>query len=1017
MYLALIWALVVGVPAAGGGVSPSGSPVSATLGPGQVQVQELTLAASDRIHLTVDQPHLDVEVRVIGPSGGIIASAANPAPLRSGRVSLTAVAAEPGLHRVEVRLQAPTSAPGPVQLTVDPPRPAVEADRRRIEAERLRDQADHRALADDASLADLSRSEYRQAAAIWRELGDPRELAITLEHHGSYLEHLGELTEAQALAQEALTLEQQTGNRVGEVDCLDLLGLLATELGDPPGAVQLLNRALTLRRSLGPDPISEASVLNDLAIALGNQGDFAQAVDRYSEALALAQTTGDQVFVAVILKNRAADLGILGQFDRALADSRQACLAFRTLKAVSSEGVCEFNTGNVYGDMRQPTDALVHYRRALPLLERGGDQRFLAFTWNKIGLSELQLGRPAAAASAFDTALAGHLRSGDRRSAEVTRANQARVLLDTGHPGAARERLEVSRRTLHALGDRSNEAQVLTDLAAAELQLGFLEAARAHLLEALKITEVTRSSIQGPTARASYLAAEHDRFGLLVDVLMAMHPRSPEGGWAAEALRAAESGRARSFLELLSEARVDVRNDVPEALRTEERALDLKLDAALRAERKTLTGGRPQDADRLEQSLEALRVEREELQARMRAASPGYRALTDPTPLDLSKIRSQVLDPDTVLVEYLLGERRSYVWVLSGDSLASAVLPGRRTIEAAALRVYRAWSQPASTDDGRGVAKALSRMVLGPVAEALGSKGLLVVADGALQQIPFGALPDPGTGQPLLASRPVVYAPSASAVALLRQAPRPPAMGVEVAVLADPVFGANDARLGGKRKAAAPLPADLLRSMEDTGLTHLPPLTATRREAEAIAAHAGASETFSALGFDASRATALGPTVAGAGVVHLATHALLDPRRPELSGVVLSLVDQDGVPQDGFLSMGDLYRLHLDAELVVLSACRTGLGKEVRGEGLVGLTRGFMYAGSPRVVASLWKVSDRATARLMDRFYAALFGEKLAPAEALRKAQRELSKERGFSAPFAWAAFVLQGEWRPMRVR
>jgi CHAT domain-containing protein len=249
---------------------------------------------------------------------------------------------------------------------------------------------------------------------------------------------------------------------------------------------------------------------------------------------------------------------------------------------------------------------------------------------------------------------------------------------------------------------------------------------------------------------------------------------------------------------------------------------------------------------------------------------------------------------------------------------------------------------------------------------------------------------------------------------MLRQGTRAPRAGVEVAILADPVFAADDARLGRRRGRAKALPTDLLRSLADAGLAHLPPLTATRQEAEAIARAAGPHGAFSALGFDASRATALGSTVAHAEIVHLATHAFLDTRRPELSGVVLSMVDRDGAPEDGFLSVGDVYRMQRDAQLVVLSACRTGLGKEIRGEGLVGLTRGFMYAGAPRVVASLWKVSDRATARLMDRFYAALLVDGLAPAEALRKAQLELADERGFSAPFAWAAFVLQGEWRPM---
>ena len=1017
MYLALIWTLLAGASASGGVATPSAAPMSGTLAPGQVKVQELTLAPGDRIQLVVIQPHLDLEVRVIAPDGEVLASAANPFLVRTPRLSLTTIATEPGLHRVEVRLQKSHSAPGPFELQLEPPVAASGQDRVRIEAERLRAAADGPAMRDDAARYAEVRENYQASASLWRNLDDPRELATTLVRHGQFLEHIGELQTSEQLLTEARDLSRRAGDTATEVDCLDGLGLLATELGDPPRAVKILEGALALRRSLGPDAVSEGSILNSLAVALGNQGDFSAAVDRYTEALEQVRKAGDPVMEALVFKNRAVDLGNLGQFDRALLDFRQALVAFQKEGIHSSQGVTEYSIGGVLADLHQPEEALRHYRLALPLLEKAGDQRFVAFTWNRIGLTQLDLGRPQAASAAFQKALEWHQRSGDVRSATITRANQARILLATGQAAAARERLEACRQTLHALGDRSSEAQVLTSLATAELELGQLELSRAHLLEALQVTEMIRSSIQGPTARASYLAAEHDRFGLLVDVLMALHARSPDQGWAAEALRAAESGRARSFLELLSEARVDVRRDVPEALRSEERALDLKLEAALRAERKTLAGGRTEDADRLEQTLEQLRGEREALQARMRAASPGYRALTDPTPLDLPQIRSQVLGGDTVLVEYLLGERKSYVWVLSSDTLTSAVLPGRRTLEAAAMRVYRAWSRPDSTDDGRGVATALSRMVLGPVAKALGDQGLLVVADGVLQQIPFGALPDPASGTPLLANRAVFYAPSASVLALLRQAPRPPTTGVEVAVLADPVFSADDARLGGKRKRAAPLPPDLLRSLEDTGLTHLPPLTATRREAEAIAVHAGAADTFSALGFDASRATALGATVARAAVVHLATHALLDPRRPELSGVVLSLVDRDGSPQDGYLSMNDLYGLRLDAELVVLSACRTGLGKDVRGEGLIGLTRGFMYAGAPRVVASLWKVSDRATAHLMDRFYAALFGEKLAPAEALRKAQRELAKERGFSAPFAWAAFVLQGEWRPMRVR
>jgi CHAT domain-containing protein len=167
-----------------------------------------------------------------------------------------------------------------------------------------------------------------------------------------------------------------------------------------------------------------------------------------------------------------------------------------------------------------------------------------------------------------------------------------------------------------------------------------------------------------------------------------------------------------------------------------------------------------------------------------------------------------------------------------------------------------------------------------------------------------------------------------------------------------------------------------------------------------------------ALDFAASRATATSPQLGQYQIVHFATHSLINNQHPELSGIVLSLVDEQGQPQDGFLRLYEVYNLKLEADLVVLSACQTALGKDIKGEGLVGLTRGFMFAGAPRVVASLWKVSDKATAELMKRFYQKMLKDGLRPAAALRDAQVSMLKERQWSAAYYWAGFVLQGEWK-----
>jgi CHAT domain-containing protein len=189
-------------------------------------------------------------------------------------------------------------------------------------------------------------------------------------------------------------------------------------------------------------------------------------------------------------------------------------------------------------------------------------------------------------------------------------------------------------------------------------------------------------------------------------------------------------------------------------------------------------------------------------------------------------------------------------------------------------------------------------------------------------------------------------------------------------------------------------------------------LVASRRESEAIVSLTGAANSLQVLDFEANRERMIAADLTNYRIIHLASHALLDSRHPELSGIVLSLVARDGQPQDGFVQARDIYNLKLHADLVVLSACETGLGREIQGEGLVGLVRAFMYAGAPRVVASLWRVPDEATARLMEYFYKAMFEQGLEPAAALHSAQMKLSREKRWSAPYYWAGFILQGEWK-----
>jgi CHAT domain-containing protein len=331
-------------------------------------------------------------------------------------------------------------------------------------------------------------------------------------------------------------------------------------------------------------------------------------------------------------------------------------------------------------------------------------------------------------------------------------------------------------------------------------------------------------------------------------------------------------------------------------------------------------------------------------------------------------------------------------------------LPGRAAIEA---RVRLAHGLLARSDRKSRrapavlAAAALCEMVLAPVAGELGRHRLVIIADGALQTIPFAALPDPSNpGEPLLAAHEIVHLLSVSVLAWSRRARagRPPAPGM-LAVLADPVFGGDDPRL--PQPAAVPAVTPLLPRLPSTG-----------REAAAILAFAPAQASLRALGFDASRETVLRGELGRYRIVHFATHGLSDPERPEQSGLVLARLDARGHPRDGVLRAPEIARLALPVELVVLSACRTALGREVRGEGIVGLAYAFLRAGAARVVVSLWNVDDAATAELMTRFYRCLLRERQTPAQALRTAQLEMLRDPRWQAPSFWAGFALQGDWQ-----
>jgi CHAT domain-containing protein/Tfp pilus assembly protein PilF len=899
--------------------------------------------------------------------------------------------------------------------------------------------------------------EYHHRSLVLKERLAPNSLAVanSLSSLGGVAQARGDLAAAQEYHSRALAIKERLApNSLAVADSLNNLGWVAQSRGDLAAAQEYYNRALAISERLASNSLRVAESLNNLGAVASYRGDLAGAQEYYNRALTIRERLApNSLAVASSLTNlgnvayRRGDLAAAQEYhSRALAIQER--LAPNSLDVASSFN----NLGLVAHNRGDLAAAQQYHNRALAIKERLAPNSLNAATsLNNLGWLAWSRGELTAAQDYCGRALAIQERlAPNSLSVAITLDSLGNVAHARDDLAAAQEYYSRALTLRERLAPNSLAvAESLNRLGSVALKQRRFADALPLFTRAVAIIEDQRWQIRSTEARAFLVAQYTEPYTGLLRTYLALHD-------LPSAFATAERARARSLLEILTEARAEIRSGVDATLLERERLLQQQLNVAADRQTRLLSGQHTDEQGAAaKKELDALLVQYQEVQAQIRTTSPRYAALTQPEPLGLKEIQQQVLDEDTLLLEYVLGEEGSYLWAVTPTSINSFELPKRAEIEPAARRVYELLlaRQPvrgetlsqrqariAKADaDYPAASAALSQMVLGPVAEQLSNQRLLIVADGALQYIPFGALPRPEKAKgkrqkakgedekeagsiPLVVEHEIVNLPSASVLAVLRRElrERKPAENL-VAVLADPVFDSEDPRLKLARQAQqtqiakASLPAELELAARSAGLINdrgtLSRLPFTRDEAEAILGVAPVGQSTKALDFKANRATATSADLSRYRIVHLATHGVLNTEHPELSGLVLSLVDEQGKPQDGFLRLHEVYNLNLPAELVVLSACQTGLGQEIKGEGLVGLTRGFMYAGAKRVVASLWNVNDSVTAQLMKRFYQGMLVKGLAPAAALRAAQVEMWKRKPWRAPYYWAAFVLQGEW------
>jgi CHAT domain-containing protein len=799
---------------------------------------------------------------------------------------------------------------------------------------------------------------------------------------------------------QAQSLYRAINDKRGEGLALTALGLSYSFSRNETQAIQLHQQAIEIFRSIG-DRYSEAVALIALGQVWENRSEYPIALTNYQTALRLSQDIGALDVIVGATFKVAKVHRLIGDFDQAL-EYLQRCLSLaRAAKKVRNEADTLREFAMVYAAQKRH-ETSQQYRRLEKFYRSIGDYRGEALALNAHGTFLLGIGQKK---QALDTYL---------QSLPLSeKVDEKGILIST-----------------------------LYNIAHTQRDLGEYEAALSSIEQSLKIIEELRTNMGSPAVRASYFSGVQKHYELCIDILMQLDRVHPGENFAATALSVNERSRARSLLDFRSESRADLRDGATAQLLNREHQVSEDLRSLAQYEL-YLSRDKKESAERAQvsQQLVELRSEYQEIQSQLRQYNSRPSSSERFAPISLEQIQNELRGTDTLLLQYSLGDERSYLWAVTADSFHAYPLAPRKDINDLVTEFYKLLTArqgidgqsdsdyKANVDAADNLlfekGSSLSQIVLGPVVQQLGSRKIVLVTEGALQSIPFDALPIPDASAPqsshlLIETNEVSNSPSFSTLAAIRtEKGRPGSPGKVLAVIADPVFSRSDDRVrndaiapavasaaSDQKEPAPPEVKDLRRDSAFVRLTH------ASEEADAILAAAPRGTTLDARGFDASYETVMSANVGQYQIVHFATHGFLDTEHPELSGIVLTMVDQKGAKKNGVMLLHDIYNLDLSAELTVLSACQTALGKDVKGEGLVGLTHSFISAGSKSVVASLWKVDDRATTVMMADFYNSMLQQGLPTGAALRAAKLKMMHGNRWNSPYFWAGFVLQGEYR-----
>lgn len=962
----------------------------------EVHSYKFSASANQLTNIAVEQKGIDLVVKLISPDGKLIAEYDSPTG-RTGTEETKAVLEAAGEFRLEISVLERTKVTGKYEISFKEQREATPNDAKRFQA--VIAYQEGMKLRNQRTVATVKEAvlKFDKAAKLMEELGDKKQQGIALSEKG---------------------LSQQT-------------------ITDYDNAIPTYKAAIALYDEI-KDYKNKSTTLNNIAFIKARISDYQEALNYLHQSLETSKLTNNETNSVLPLINLATIYKTVGDLPRSIEYFNEALVLTKRNAMKNSEAAILMNLGLIYAEVGEVQKGLDLHLEVLPYYKSTRDDSGELNMLGYIADEYFSLGKYNEALNYFNQQLKQSLAANAGRNLVYAYFGLGKTYTRLGDSAKALENLSNSLKYVNE--DKNSLAQILLWNGINRRNQGQLNEAKTELEKAIEVVESIRNRLSSQELRTAYFSKVNRRiYEVYISVLMDLYFQTKQPEYQTMAFEFAEKSKARSLLELLALSRVNIRQGVDTQLLEDEKKIRKDLQDKAGILSRLLATKTPEDKlkeaqlyySKAEESLQ-------QIEAKIRVASPHYAAITQLQTVSLAEAQ-KLLDKETVLLEYLLGDQKSYLWMISKDSIQTVELPKKSTIEIQTRKYYdlltaRNLRVKFETPDEKRdrIAKAdveisqvsneLSQVLLGSIGNQLANKKLIIVADGGLQYIPFAGLKY--KNRYLIETNEIVNLPSISTLAVLRRDADKKKVAAKTAiVLADPVFDVKDERYTLAKSKTATNPnsvatrnvdfEDVSRSMNavEEGEISIPRLPFTRKEADTIAKFSPNNQTKIALDFAANKQLALSDELNDYRIVHFATHGLLNNKNPELSGLVFSLINENGSPLNGFLRTDEVFNMKLSADLVVLSGCKTGLGKEVRGEGLIGLTRGFMYAGASRLMVSLWDVNDEATAELMSQFYKNLLGKKLKPTQALREAQLAFLKDKRFANPYYAMAFNIHGEF------